>query len=183
MMRMEALQEARGGRQIKFRIAGFDANKKAVRRGMGKAVHIENRMVRLGQPVQGEHAKHCGDRRAENGKLKCNGNEGRPAIERATANVHGVAAHIRPNLEEETAQTPTKSAKQGDRWNEVALQAQRFRKTFDGKGSVGIETAVACLADFLDGMNELFGRPEFAHHTVDMGALRSEERRVGKECR
>src|SRR6266478_1969072 len=171
LMRMEALQEARGGRQIKFRIAGFDANKKAVRRGMGKAVHIENRMVRLGQPVQGEHAKHCGDRRAENGKLKCNGNEGRPAIERATANVHGVAAHIRPNLEEETRQTPSESAKQGDRRNEVALQAERFRETFDGKGSVGIESAIAGFADFFHGTNELLGCRKLTHHTVDMGAL------------
>src|SRR5229473_1403557 len=166
MMRMEALQEARGVRQIKFRIAGFDANKKAVRRGMGKAVHVEDRVVRLGQLVQGEHAKHRGDRRAENGKLKCNGNEGRPAIERATANVHGVAAHICPNLEEETRQPPSESAKQGDRWNEVALQAERFRKTFDRKGSVGIKTAVACLAASCHGSNKRCGRPELAQQTA-----------------
>src|SRR5713226_352339 len=171
MMRMEALQEARGVRQIKFRIAGFDANKKAVRRCMREAMHVEDGVVRLGQFVQGEHAKHRGDRRAENGKLKCNGNEGRPAIERATANVHGIAAYIRPNLEEETRQTPSESAKQGDRWNEVELQAERFRETFDGKGSVGIKPAIAGFADFFHGMNKLFGRPELAHHTVDMGAL------------
>src|SRR5258708_39667322 len=87
------------------------------------------------------------------------------------AKVQGVAAHIRPNLEEETRQPPSESAKQGDRWNEVALQAERFRKTFDRKGSVGIKTAVACLADFFHGMNELLGRRKLTHHTVDMGAL------------
>src|SRR5216684_1269046 len=171
MMSMETLQEARGIRHIKFRVTGFDADKKAVRGGMREAMHVEDRVVRLGQLVQGEHAKHRGDRRAENGKLKCNGNEGRPAIERATANVHGVAAHVRPNLEEETRQTPSESAKQGDRRNEVALQAERFRETFDGKGSIGIESAIAGFAGFFHGMNKLFGRRKLTHHTVDMGAL------------
>src|SRR5713226_6396370 len=145
MMSMETLQEARGIRQIKFRIAGLDAHKKAVRGRVREAVHVENRMVRLGQPVQGKHSEHRGERRAENGKLKCHGNEGRPAIKRATANVHGIAAYIRPNLEEETRQTPGESAKQGDRWNEVALQAQRFGKPFHGKRSIGIEAAIAGL--------------------------------------
>src|SRR6266704_908872 len=126
-MRMKILQEAGGVSQMELRIAGFDANKEAVRRCMREAMHVEYRRVRLRQPVQGEHYKYRGERCAENGKLEGDGNESRPAIERATSNVHWVAAHIRPNLEEETRQTPAESTKQGDRRYKVALQAERFR--------------------------------------------------------
>jgi len=58
---------------MKFRVAGFNANKEAVRGRMREAMHVENRMVRLRQLVQREHAKHCRDRRAENGQLKGDG--------------------------------------------------------------------------------------------------------------
>src|SRR5258708_32874539 len=87
---------------MKFRIAGFDANKKAVRRCVREAMHVENRMVRLGQPVQGAHSEYRGGRRAEHRELKSDGNESGPAIEPAAADAHGVAAHGDPNLEEGT---------------------------------------------------------------------------------
>src|SRR5260370_42660377 len=96
-MGMETLQEARGIRHMKFRVAGFDANKKTVRGCMREAVHVEKRMVRLGKPVQGGHPEYRGARCAEKGKLKCNGSEGRPAIHGATARDQGGAAQIRPN--------------------------------------------------------------------------------------
>jgi len=38
----------------------------------------------------------------------------------------------------------------------LRFKPRAFGKTFDRKGSVGIKTAVTCLADFLHGMNELF---------------------------
>src|SRR5437879_10371128 len=91
-MSMEALQEARGVRQMKLRVAGLDANKETVRRCMREAMHVENRMVRLGQSIQGEHTENSSERCAENRHLKGDGNESRPAIERAAANVHWVAA-------------------------------------------------------------------------------------------
>src|SRR5713101_4638045 len=173
MMSMETLQEVRGVRQIKFRVTVFDADKKAVRRCMREAMHVENRVVRLGQLVQSEHAEHRGERRAENGKLKSDGNESRPTIERAAANVHRISDRHCPVLKTKTAQAPGQATKQSNRGHEVALQAQRLRETFDGKGGIGIETAIACLADFLHGMNELLGCLELTHHAVDMGALQT----------
>src|SRR5260370_22408941 len=128
-MRMKILQEAGGVRQMEVRIGGFDANKEAVQRRRREAMHVEYRVVRLRQPVQSEHSKYRGERCAENGKLKRDGNESRPAIERATANVHWVAAHIRPNLEEETCQTPAEPAKQGDPRHTLALHPERFPHT------------------------------------------------------
>src|SRR6267143_738436 len=95
---------------------------------MCEAMHVENRMVRLGQLVQGEHSENSGEGCAENCELKGDGNERRPAIERAAANV-------------------------------------------DGKGGISIKTAIARLADFFHGMNELLGRLKLAHHAVYVGAV------------
>src|SRR5229473_662240 len=87
---METLQETRGVREMELWVASFDANEKAIRRCMREAMHVENGMVRLREPVQGEHSEHCGKRGAKNGKLKGDGNEGRPAIERAAGDIHGI---------------------------------------------------------------------------------------------
>src|SRR5437879_120401 len=171
-MSMEALQEARGVHQMKLRVAGLDANKETVRRCMREAMHVENRMVRLGQSIQSEHTENSGERCAENGQLKGDGNESRPAIERAAANVHRISDGRRPVLKTKTAQAPGQAAEQSNGRHEVALQAERLGKTFDGKGSVGIETAIACLADFFHGMNEVLGCHKLTHHAVDVGALK-----------
>src|SRR5260370_7547189 len=85
MMRMETVQEARGVRQMKLRVAGLDANKEAVRGCMREARHVENRVVRLGQSVQGEHSENRGERRAKNRNRKRDGNESRPPIYRRAA--------------------------------------------------------------------------------------------------
>src|SRR5216684_4511361 len=134
-------------------------------------MHVENRMVRLGQFIQGEHSENSGEGRAENGELKGDGNESRPAIERAAANIHRISDRRGPILKSKTAQAPGQAAKQSNHGHEVALQPERLRETLDGKGSVGIKPAIACLADFFHGMNELLGRLKLTHHAVDMGAL------------
>src|SRR4029077_17620781 len=156
---------------MKLRVAGFDADKKTVRRRMCEAVHVENRMVRLRQLVQGEHAKYRGDRRAENGQLKGDGNEVRPAIERAAADVYGIGDRHSPVLKTKTAKATGETAEQSYKGHEVALQAERFGEAFDRKGCVGVETAIAGFANFFHGMNELLGCRKLTHHAVDMGAL------------
>src|SRR5258708_3907809 len=79
---------------------------------MRETMHVENRMVRLGQLVQGEHSENGGKGRAENGGPKR-----------------------------------------------------------DGKGGISIKTAIARLADFFHGVNELLGRLKLAHHAVYVGAV------------
>src|ERR1700682_5357182 len=134
---------------------------------MRKAMHVENRMVRLGQLVQGEHSENGGEGRAENGELKGDGNKGRPAIERAPANVHRIGDRRRPVLEEKTANTASQAAKETNHRDHVALQTERFRETFDGKGGTRIETAIARLADFFHGVNELLGRLKLTHRSAE----------------
>src|SRR5467141_5203294 len=138
---------------------------------MRETMHVENRMVRLGQLVQGEHSENSGESRAENGELKGDGNEGRPAIERAAANVHRIGDRRCPVLEEKTANTASQAAKETNHRDHVALQTECFREAFDGKGSISIETAIARLADFFHGVNEFLGCRKLTHYAVDMGAL------------
>src|SRR6267143_4696342 len=70
VMRMHFLKDARGVHQMKLRVVRLNAEKEAVRRGVREAMNIENRMMRLRKPVQGEHAKHRGERRAENRQIE-----------------------------------------------------------------------------------------------------------------
>src|SRR5206468_5417214 len=68
MVRVDVLEQARDFLQMKLRIPGLDTNKKTVRGSMREAVHVENRMIRLVQFVQGEHTENRGERCPENGQ-------------------------------------------------------------------------------------------------------------------
>ena len=65
VMRVKPLQKARGIREMKLFVAGLYADKEAVCRGMRETVRIENGMMRLRQPVEGEHPEHGGKRSAQ----------------------------------------------------------------------------------------------------------------------
>src|SRR5712664_2938339 len=133
VMRMHFLKDARSVYEMKFWIAGLDAEKEAVRRGVREAMNIENRMVRLGQLVQGKHAKNRGQRRTENRQFESDGNESRPAIERAAADVEWIGDDVDPILEKESAEATRQAAYQTDRRHHVALQFERLRKAFHWK--------------------------------------------------
>ena len=55
-----------------------------------KALDIENRMIRLRQLVQRQHADHGKDGGAKNGQFERDRNERRPTVQRAAANVDGI---------------------------------------------------------------------------------------------
>src|SRR6266849_4779783 len=62
MVRVDVLENTSDFLQMKLRILGLDTNKKTVRRRVREAVHVEDRVVRLGQFVQGKHAENRGKR-------------------------------------------------------------------------------------------------------------------------
>src|SRR5882724_9341804 len=171
VMRMHFLKDARGVRQMKLRVAGLNAEKEAVRRGVREAMGIENRMMGLREPVQGEHAKNGGERRAENRQFESDGNKSRPAIERAAADVERIGDDVDPILEKEPAEAPRQAAYQANRRHHVAFQPERLRKAFHGKWRVSVQAAVTRFPDFLHGMNEFFGSAELPNHAVDVRAV------------
>jgi len=138
---------------------------------MRETMHVENRMIRLGQFVEGEHTENRSERRSENGQLKGDGNKSRPAIEGTAPDVQRVGARHSPVLKEESSDAPRQATEKCDRRHQIALQAKSFRKTFDREGSKGIEAAVARLADFLYSVEEFFRRAELAYHTIYVGTV------------
>src|SRR5438034_1389106 len=135
---------------------------------MRETMHVENRMVRLGQFVQREHTENRCERRSENGQLKGDGNKSGPAIEGTAADVQRVGDRHSPVLKEKSSDAPGQTTEKGDRRHQVTFQAQGLRETLDREGSKGIKAAISRCADFLHGMEEFFRRAELAHHTVDV---------------
>src|SRR5713101_40540 len=81
IVRMKAFEKLRGLHAVEFRVARLDAEEKTVVGGEAEPRHIENRMMRLRQLVQREHAQDGKESRAEDGALKRDRDERRPAIE------------------------------------------------------------------------------------------------------
>src|SRR6185295_14621142 len=68
--RIERLEEPARRLEIELRIGRFDAEEEAVAARQREARHVEDRVVRLRQAVEREHAQHRRERRAENGALE-----------------------------------------------------------------------------------------------------------------
>src|SRR5260370_33115309 len=128
-------------------------------------------MVRLGQFVQGKHAEDGCQCSAQNSHRKGDGYKSRPPIEGTAADVQRVGDRHSPVLKDKSSDASRQATKKTNQRHHVALQAQRFIKTFDGKWRIGIHAVVAGGPDFLYSMNELFGIPEFTHHAVYVRAL------------
>ena len=133
---------------------------------MRETRNVENRMMGVGQSVQREHTEHRGERCPQNGQLKGDGNKGRPAIERAAANVQRVGDRRSPVLKPKSSDAPGQAAEKRNGRHQIAFQAEGVRKTFDREGGIGIQAAVTRLADFFDRLKEFFRSAELAHYAV-----------------
>ena len=56
-------QEPTRAVDVEQRVAGLEAEEEPVARRQGEARHVEDRMMRPGQPVEPEHAEHRRQRR------------------------------------------------------------------------------------------------------------------------
>src|SRR5215471_21063216 len=90
LQRMKGLKEAFGIVRPEPGILRLDAQEEPVAAGASKIRRIENRMVRLRQSVERQHAKDRGQRRTQNGALKGHGNKRGPCMEWLSAHVDGV---------------------------------------------------------------------------------------------
>src|SRR5262249_17595165 len=94
--RVERLEKATRRLQIELRIRRLDAEEEPVAAGERETWHVEDRVVRLRQAVEREHAEHRGQRRDENRALEGDRDECRPAVERLSADVQGIRRHRHP---------------------------------------------------------------------------------------
>src|SRR3954447_2958064 len=74
--------ERAGALEIELAIARFDAEEEAVAARHREARVVEDRVIRLRQLVQHDHAEHAGQRRAQDRALEGDRDEHRPADER-----------------------------------------------------------------------------------------------------
>src|SRR5947209_6926396 len=127
-------------------------------------------MMRHGQRIERQHSQHGKDRGAEHGELERYRNEHGPAIERAAADVLGIADCGHPVLHEKSAHAAAHAADQRDQRHARAAESERLGEPFHGKRRVGIHVAVAFGAASLRGRDELLGRVKLRHQSVEVRA-------------
>src|SRR5215831_3272477 len=67
---IDALQEPGGFHQMEFMVMRFDPQEEAVAGSVLEALDVEERMMRLRQPIQRQHAEDGEGRRAKHGQFK-----------------------------------------------------------------------------------------------------------------
>src|SRR6516225_6030554 len=170
VMRIEPLEKLRGLCNVKFRVTRLNAKIKAVRGRMDEATYVKNRVMRLRQAVQSQHAKYGAEGSAKNGKLKGDGNEGGPTIERAPSDILRIADRRGPVLEPKPTKASGEPAEERNERHHVAFQAHGSGEAFYGERRIGVHPAIALRASPLDCMNEPLGSGELRQHAVQVGA-------------
>src|SRR5690349_18871887 len=89
--------------ELELRIGGFDDKKKTAPARELETFHVEHRMVRHRQAVQGQDRKKGEQSGDQNRKLKGNRNERWPAVQRPAANVDRIINHRDPVLKVKAA--------------------------------------------------------------------------------
>ena len=76
--------------EIELRIPCLDAEKEAIAAGQREPRHVEDRVIRHRQAVQGQHAEHRRQGGDEDGALEDDWDERRPTEQRPAADVPGI---------------------------------------------------------------------------------------------
>src|SRR5688500_5659170 len=75
---IQALEKRRGLFRVKPRVTGFNREEETGLAGERKAFRIEDRVIRLRQPIQNQHRQHGGKRREQDGNLERRRDERHP---------------------------------------------------------------------------------------------------------
>src|SRR2546430_7752304 len=78
---VECLEKLPDAVEVELRIAGLDDEEELVARGLIEAPHIEDRVIRHRQTVQGEHAEDGGERGEQDRALEGDRDPGWPRVE------------------------------------------------------------------------------------------------------
>src|SRR5581483_5786664 len=172
LARLQASQEFPGFLHVKLWVGGLNAQEKTILRGTDKVVDIEERMVRHGQAVQQQQPDDPGQRRAQDGRLEGDRDEGRPAIERLAADVERNGNHRHVVLQAKARQPADEPAEQDDPGKRRPGQAERLRQPIHREGRISVDTLVASRAAALRGPDKLIGVVELGQQTVKRGSRR-----------
>src|SRR5918911_1529384 len=112
LTRLQTLKETPRLDAVKLGITRLNAQEEAVARDQGKARHVEQRVVRHGQAVEGQHAQDGRQGGDQDRQLKGHRNEGRPTVQRASADVQRVVQDVNPVLQKIAAQAARKTTQE-----------------------------------------------------------------------
>src|SRR5712691_294041 len=98
--RIEGLEESARRVDVEPRIPSFDAEEEPVAARQREARHIEDRVIRLRQSVERQHAEHRRERGDENRALEGDRDERRTAVNRIAADVQRIGDDRCPVLEQ-----------------------------------------------------------------------------------
>src|ERR1700749_1475704 len=87
---------------VELRVSRLDQHEEAVARGEREARRVEDRMVRLRQPVQREHPEDGEEGRAENRALERDRDERGPTVIGLAADVDRGAEYLNVNVKQKT---------------------------------------------------------------------------------
>ena len=88
-MRLQRGQKLGRGAAIELRVRGLDAEEETVLARPGELRHVEQRMVELRQAVEKHHSQEGREGAHQDQHFEGDGNEDRPAIVRASAELNG----------------------------------------------------------------------------------------------
>src|ERR671919_558547 len=87
---MKCVEEVAHFVELEFRISGLDDEEKLVARGLVESPHVEHRVIRHRQSVEGEHAEHGAECGQKNRAFEDDGDERRPGVVRLAADVERI---------------------------------------------------------------------------------------------
>ena len=119
--------------------------KNRFRLASAKRGDVEDRVIRLREAVQREHAQDRGQRRAQNRAFEGDGNERRPAVQRLSSDVQRIRHRRHPELQQVSAQASHDAADQDDQWQLRVVEADGFVQFFDRQRRVRVHAPIAFL--------------------------------------
>src|SRR5438270_375461 len=163
---MECLEKLPDAVEVELRIAGLDDQEELVARGLIEAPHVEDRVIRHRQTVEGKHAEYGGEGRDQDRAFEGDRDPGRPRVERLAADVDRIADHVRGPAHEETGHAADDAADQNDGGHAGGLHPHRFVQTVNRERREGVHFRVAGIARRFRGSGQIRRRGEFGDDTV-----------------
>src|ERR1700678_1278858 len=123
-------------------------------------------MVRCRQSVQGEHAEHRAERRAQDRQLERDRNEMRPAVVRFAADVQWITDYVRVPLHAKPRQAAQQAARKDDGRKNGSSETNGLIETMDRHRRIRVDFSVARIMAALRRFEKLLGRLEFGEQSV-----------------
>src|SRR5437868_2960138 len=124
-------------------------------------------MIRLRQFVQSEHSENGSKRSAQNGRLKCNRHERRPAMKRATADVQWIIYDLHVVHHEVARKSAEDSTQENNDRQSRLMKPYGFSQLLNRKRRVAVDPPIALVIRLTRGLHQIGRIIELGHKAVE----------------